>query len=166
YFQSFGAVSIVKINAQWFHVRQRGTFAAIFGVLIRFGLWLGFGVAPWIGKRLGWQGAFLVPAAFVALLFVLVFLFVRDTPAEAGFGALAPGDASGGGRPRVADVLVRIFGSRTLWMIALASMMIGFVRRSIVDAWWPVYFNDVLHLEATDLPYQLASFGIMILGIL
>jgi OPA family glycerol-3-phosphate transporter-like MFS transporter len=37
YFQAFGALSIVKINAQWFHIRERGTFAAIFGVLIRFG---------------------------------------------------------------------------------------------------------------------------------
>jgi len=38
YFQSFGALSIVKVNAQWFHIRERGTFAGIFGVLIRFGL--------------------------------------------------------------------------------------------------------------------------------
>ena len=26
YFQSFGAVSIVKVNSAWFHVRERGTF--------------------------------------------------------------------------------------------------------------------------------------------
>src|SRR5262245_17703554 len=26
YFQSFGALSIVKVNAQWFHLRERGTF--------------------------------------------------------------------------------------------------------------------------------------------
>src|SRR5262249_11524827 len=26
YFQSFGAVSIVKVNASWFHLRERGTF--------------------------------------------------------------------------------------------------------------------------------------------
>ena len=28
YFQSFGALSIVKINAAWFHVRERGTSPA------------------------------------------------------------------------------------------------------------------------------------------
>ncbi len=42
YFQSYGALSIVKVNAQWFHVRERGTFAGIFGVLIRMGLLLAF----------------------------------------------------------------------------------------------------------------------------
>ena len=34
YFQSFGAVSIVKVNAAWFHLRERGTFGGIFGILI------------------------------------------------------------------------------------------------------------------------------------
>ena len=27
YFQSYGAVSIVKVNATWFHVRERGGFS-------------------------------------------------------------------------------------------------------------------------------------------
>ena len=48
YFQSFGALSIVKVNAQWFHVRERGTFAGVFGVLIRLGLILAFSGVPFI----------------------------------------------------------------------------------------------------------------------
>ncbi len=31
YFQSYGAVSIIKVKAYWFHVRERGVFGAIFG---------------------------------------------------------------------------------------------------------------------------------------
>ncbi|MEC7946919.1 MAG: MFS transporter, partial [Myxococcota bacterium] len=31
YFQSFGAVAIVKVNAPWFHIKERGVFGAIFG---------------------------------------------------------------------------------------------------------------------------------------
>ena len=46
YFQSFGAVSIVKVNAHWFHVLERGTFSGIFGVLIRLGLILAFQGSP------------------------------------------------------------------------------------------------------------------------
>ena len=48
FFQSFGALSIVKVNAQWFHVRERGTFSGIFGVLIRMGLLLAFQGVPLI----------------------------------------------------------------------------------------------------------------------
>lgn len=57
------------------------------------------------------------------------------------------------------------------WMIALASMMIGMVRRSILDAsWFPKYFTEAQGVaetdRATDPAYQFASWGIAILGIL
>ena len=48
YFQSYGAVSIIKVKAYWFHVRERGTFAGVFGVLIRLGLILAFSGVPFI----------------------------------------------------------------------------------------------------------------------
>ncbi|MCK6552278.1 MFS transporter [Myxococcota bacterium] len=39
YFQSFGAVAIVTVKAPWFHVRERGTFSTIFGVMISLGIY-------------------------------------------------------------------------------------------------------------------------------
>src|ERR1017187_6990805 len=42
YFQSYGAVSIIKVKAYWFHVRERGVFGAIFGTLISFGIYFAF----------------------------------------------------------------------------------------------------------------------------
>src|SRR5262245_60007500 len=42
YFQSYGAVSIIKVKAYWFHVRERGVFWAIFGTLISFGVYFAF----------------------------------------------------------------------------------------------------------------------------
>src|SRR6478736_6229486 len=42
YFQSYGAVSIIKVMAYWFHVRERGVFGAIFGTLISLGVYLAF----------------------------------------------------------------------------------------------------------------------------
>ncbi|HTS00220.1 MAG TPA: MFS transporter, partial [Bacteroidota bacterium] len=67
YFQSFGALSIVKVNAQWFHVRERGTFAGVFGVLIRLGVLLAFQGVPLILLVLPWQYAFWIPGACVAV---------------------------------------------------------------------------------------------------
>lgn len=166
YFQSFGALSIVKINAQWFHLKERGTFAGIFGVLIRLGIILGFSGAPWIATILPWQYAFVIPAGFVALLFFANLFFVAETPSDAGFDEVDTGDASQGTeRPSVLAVAARIFGSPTLWMVAIASMMIGFVRKSVVDAWWPVYFHDVLGATKTSATYQIAAWGIAIVGI-
>src|SRR5215471_10621480 len=42
YFQSYGAVSIIKVKAYWFHVRERGVFGAIFGTLISIGTYFAF----------------------------------------------------------------------------------------------------------------------------
>ena len=42
YFQSFGAVSIVKVNSAWFHVTERGVFGGIFGILISLGIYFAF----------------------------------------------------------------------------------------------------------------------------
>ncbi|NOZ00338.1 MAG: MFS transporter, partial [Deltaproteobacteria bacterium] len=143
YFQSFGALSIVKVNAQWFHIRERGTFAAIFGVLIRMGLIFAFSGTPLILKYFPWYWAFWGPSIFVALLFVLNFLFVKNTPDDAGFDPMDTGDKTADERTQVASlgfVLRKVFASRTMWTIAVASMMIGFVRRSVVDDWFPLYF--------------------------
>jgi OPA family glycerol-3-phosphate transporter-like MFS transporter len=41
-FQSSGAVSTVKVNGAWFHVRERGVFGGVFGVMIAIGLYLAF----------------------------------------------------------------------------------------------------------------------------
>jgi len=167
FFQAFGALSIVKINAQWFHIRERGTFAAIFGVLIRFGLILSFSITPIIAAKLSWQWAFWIPALLVALFFFLTLFLVQDTPAKAGYQQMDTGDGyvNPDEKVKLSEVLKKVFASKTMWLIGLGSMMIGFVRRSVVDAWYPVYFKDVFGVTGVDTPYQLASWGIAVLGI-
>jgi OPA family glycerol-3-phosphate transporter-like MFS transporter len=172
YFQSFGALSIVKVNAQWFHVRERGTFSGIFGVLIRFGLILAFSGVPLIAAHIGLAWAFLLPGFLVAALFVANFLWVADSPKEAGFGDPDTGDGSaqeGGAAPGLRFVFKKVFASRAAWLIALSSMMLGMVRRSTVDSWFGKYFSNVYLAPGADkssyAPYQLAAWGIALLGI-
>ena len=172
YFQSFGALSIVKVNAQWFHVRERGTFAGIFGVLIRMGLLLAFQGVPLILLVLPWQYAFWIPGACVLVLFVINYFFMYNSPKDAGLGDFNTGDEVEGDESQPSSltfVIKKVFASRLMWMIALGSMMIGFVRRSVVDAWWPKYFVDFYGANksafATYLPYVIATWGIALAGI-
>lgn len=168
YFQAFGALSIVKINAQWFHIRERGTFGAIFGVLIRFGLILSFSITPLITSFLSWKWAFWIPAMLVTLLFFLTLFLVKDTPSDAGYPYLDTGDGDIDPNEKVSlsEVIKKVFASKVMWMIGIGSMMIGFVRRSVVDAWYPVYFKDVYGVTGTDTPFQIAAWGIAVLGII
>jgi OPA family glycerol-3-phosphate transporter-like MFS transporter len=170
YFQSFGALSIVKVNAQWFHVRERGTFAGVFGVLIRFGLILAFSGVPLILTVLPLRFAFWLPGALVGIMFVVNFFWMRNSPKDAGFGEMdtGEGDDSDGKPASLGFVLRKVFATRATWMIAICSMMIGIVRRSAVDAWYPKYFSDTFAggaPTATYLPYQATAWGIALLGI-
>ncbi|MBM4342690.1 MAG: MFS transporter [Deltaproteobacteria bacterium] len=160
YFQSFGALSIVKVNAHWFHVRERGTFAGIFGILIRFGLVLGTSVAPaMIGVFGGWQYAFWVPSALLVVLFVTNYLYMHNSPSDAGFEELDTGDATddGPGGVSVGDILKKVFVNPVTLTIALASMMIGLVRRSVLDgAWMPKYFGELFNVDRSTGTWHLA----------
>lgn len=151
YFQSFGAVSIVKVNASWFHLRERGTFGGIFGILISLGLYFAFdwgtriaaAGCPGCGKAagpsssdlLGLAWLFLVPAAILALFLALSFVFVRDTPADAGLQDFDVADASSGqtgARESSIAVIVRMLKNPIILTIAIIELCSGFLRQGIL----------------------------------
>jgi sugar phosphate permease len=168
YFQSFGALSIVKINAAWFKVTERGSFAGIFGIMIQSGRTLAFAVGPLIVGALPWQWVFWVPAALLLVLIGLNWKLVQNSPAEAGLGELVTGDEVAGEETGgLAFVLKKVFANPQMWVIALASMMIGFVRNG-TDDWFPKFFANVHHAKAVtrDLKMVAINVGALIASVL
>ena len=125
YFQSYGAVSIIKVKAYWFHVRERGMFGAIFGALISIGVYFAFDWGQKIieltkaGSTGGWfhdllqkifatdvtvggklvdatWSVFFIPAAIMIVWVFIDLWLVKDTPEEANFPAFDTADASSG----------------------------------------------------------------------
>jgi OPA family glycerol-3-phosphate transporter-like MFS transporter len=156
YFQSFGAVSIVKVNASWFHLRERGTFGGIFGILISLGLYFAFdwgtriaeaacpacsahprGLAGAVSAvdRQGLAWLFLVPAAILVVFWALSFLWVRDTPSQAGLSDFDVADASSGQsetREPAVQVIARMLKNPVILTIALIELCSGFLRQGIL----------------------------------
>nr|BFD60465.1 hypothetical protein CKG001_25720 [Bdellovibrio sp. CKG001]BFD63880.1 hypothetical protein BdHM001_25610 [Bdellovibrio sp. HM001] len=121
FFQSYGAVSIIKVKAYWFHVRERGVFGAIFGTLISFGVYFAFDWGQAIvdasklhieGEKTAFQkfiqhifaidtGAtdatwlvFTIPA-FILIVWALIdMVLLKDSPKEANFDDFDTADAS------------------------------------------------------------------------
>jgi OPA family glycerol-3-phosphate transporter-like MFS transporter len=136
YFQSFGAVSIVKVNAHWFHVRERGTFGGIFGILISLGLFFAYDGGKLITEHMPFEWLFFLPAAILVLFFVLSWLFVRDTPSDAGHPDFDLGDASRPDDGRVespVQVIWRIVSHPIILTIALVELCSGFLRQAILQ---------------------------------
>jgi MFS transporter, OPA family, glycerol-3-phosphate transporter len=171
YFQSFGALSIVKINAAWFHVRERGVFAGIFGIMIQGGRWMAFAISPFILARLPWQYCFWIPAGILAVMFFANRAWVEDSPEKAGYDFHTADETKEeeAQKTTLAYVLRKVFASRVTWLIAVSSMCIGMVRNG-VDDWWAGYMTTQFKLDAEHLraylPYQIASAGMPIAAIL
>jgi OPA family glycerol-3-phosphate transporter-like MFS transporter len=147
YFQSFGAVAIVKVNASWFHLRERGTFAGIFGILISLGLYLAFDWAPKIASIAGsadWL--FFAPAALLSVFLVISYAWVHDTPSDAGLPDFDVADASSGDtstKPdRAVAIIKRMLTHKVILTIAFISLCSGFVRQGILK-WYMSYASGV-----------------------
>jgi OPA family glycerol-3-phosphate transporter-like MFS transporter len=136
YFQSFGAVSIVKVNSAWFHLKERGTFGGIFGILISLGLYFAYDWCKLILEKTSAPWVFFVPAIILGVFAVLDFIFVRDTPGEAGHEDFDLGDASSGQtgpRTPVLEVVKMMLKSPAILTIAAIEFFSGYLRNSILQ---------------------------------
>jgi OPA family glycerol-3-phosphate transporter-like MFS transporter len=149
YFQSFGAVSIVKVNAPWFHVRERGVFGAIFGILISLGVYFAFdwsafildGFATELDSHAGLPWVFFIPTIILAAFWIADFFIVADTPGEAGLEDFHTGDATAGDdSPRlpVIEVFKMMLRNPIIMTIALVEFCSGFLRQAIMQ-WYGTF---------------------------
>ena len=148
YFQSFGAVSIVKVNAPWFHVRERGLLGGVFGILISLGLYFAYDWSRLIAKALpsaDFYAVFAVPALVLVAFLIIDAFVIRDSPVAAGFAEFDTGDASSGETgPRlpVLDVLKKMLSNRVILIIIAVEFCSGFLRNAVMK-WYLIYAKGI-----------------------
>lgn len=172
YFQSYGAVSIIKVKANWFHVRERGMFGAIFGALISFGVYFAFdwgeaivnmtragapmgssavqeflrwAFVPGTGSINATWAVFYMPALILLAWAVLDIVLIKDTPEDAGFPYLETYDASSGRMHEqysTLDLLKRVFLNPLMLMFALVELTACVLRNGIMQ-WYTVFGHQV-----------------------
>jgi OPA family glycerol-3-phosphate transporter-like MFS transporter len=189
YFQSYGAVSIIKVKAYWFHVRERGVFGAIFGTLISFGVYFAFdwgaaiaklarvtdpNASPSWGRSLvqhlfassvkpvdATWAVFFIPAAIMIFWAVLDLLLIKDTPEEAGFPHLETHDASTG-QMHVQSTMLDLLKrvfTSRLMLLLAAVELTAGVMRNGVMQWYPIFAKEVAQPGAT---YFAAHWGLLL----
>ena len=165
YFQSFGSMSIIKIKAYWFHVRERGVFGAIFGTLISIGTYFAFdwGNAIIVLTKANASGllhtifapaspsldatwaVFYIPAAILVVWVFLDLWLIKDSPEEADFPHFDTHDASSGQMHvefSTLDLLKRVFTSRLMLLIACVELTGGVFRYSMTQ-WYLIFAAEV-----------------------
>jgi MFS transporter, OPA family, glycerol-3-phosphate transporter len=166
YFQSYSALALIKVNAGWFHISERGVFSAIFGSMIQSGRFLILSIGGVLVATLPWQWVFFVPAGIVFVMFIMTYLFVRNGPEECGFPELETHDASSGhkGTATLTYVLKKVFTSRVALTVAAAEFCTGFVRHGF-EQWFPRYMKEHLMFPMDSAIFQKNAGAVVIAGI-
>ncbi|MBS1960881.1 MAG: MFS transporter [Bdellovibrionales bacterium] len=166
YFQSYSALSLIKVNASWFHIRERGVFSAIFGSMIQGGRALIFFIGPIIVATAPWQWVFFVPTVLVAIMAFLTYKCVEDSPEKVGFEEYDVQDASSGdtGKVDLKYVVKKVAANPVALTIAAAEFCTGFVRHGF-EQWFPRYMQEAQHLPLTSPIFAKGAGAVVLAGI-
>jgi OPA family glycerol-3-phosphate transporter-like MFS transporter len=168
YFQSFGALSVVKVNSSWFHVSERGVFGGIFGSMISLGYMFAMTFGAWILAYLPWYYVFLIPSVAMLIMAVVDFYLVFDRPSQAGHRDFDVGDNTSQESDKPVDlayIAKRVFTNPVILTIAAAEFCTGFVRQGLL-LYFTEFLREVHHVDLKSWTYTIASTGITVGGIM
>jgi len=171
YFQSFGAVAIVKVNSSWFHVRERGVFGGIFGILISMGIYFAFDwgnaivqatqakvttdlnfIQSGLRALIGVSGTgvdqtwwvFFIPSILLFTFFIIEIFLLKDHPSQAGFEDFDTADASSGEEDeefKLGVLLKKILTNKIIVTIAIIEFCTGVLRQGIMH-WYLIFTKE------------------------
>jgi len=167
YLQAFGAPSIVKVNANWFAVAERGTFTGIFGLMIQFGRWAITFLGGFLIMSLPWEYTFYIPALVTLLITILGYFTVKDNPEDVGFPPVEKtSETSNDTEPAgFAYTLKLVLSSKVLWIISGAYFCTGVVRHGL-DQWFIKYLAEVHNIATNSPAFMVTAFLIPISAVL
>lgn len=166
FFQSYSALSLIKVNAGWFHIRERGVFSAIFGSMIQMGRALVYIAGPLLVVSLPWQWMFFVPSMIVAVMAALTYRNVQDCPEDCGLPAIDVQDASSGDSEAVSlkYVLRKVFTNPVTLTIAAAEFCTGLVRHGF-EQWFPRYMTEAQKLPLDSPIFKSGAMMVVLAGV-
>lgn len=166
--QGMGWPPCGRVMVHWFSARERGLKMSIWNVAHNIG---GAVMAPLATSGIlmfgAWQGAFYLPAAVAAVIAVIAYLLVRDTPQSCGLPPIevyrhdtAHYSEKNEQELSTCKILFEnVLNNRMLWVIAVANAFIYFVRYGVLD-WAPMYLEQVKGMSLSHSSWSYFTFEI------
>ncbi|MCP4611466.1 MAG: MFS transporter [Planctomycetes bacterium] len=152
FFQAMGWTPMVRIMAHWFSSENRGKVMGFMGTCYQFGAafswFLAFFIVTYYAQKMGgdWRVAFLVPAGLFAIVGVIFFVFIRNTPEDVGLPTIEADDHSedkltGNGQRTIAQNVLRTLKNPYIWVIAWTFFLLDMNRYGFVN-WLPQFLAE------------------------
>lgn len=148
-------ISIMKLNAVWFHDRHFGTVGGLTILLGNLGSVLAAAPLVWALDFISWRSIFAALGVFSIVLGLLTWLLVRNHPGEAGFPSMRELDGELPHAPHDGhwyDGLVSVVRNRDTWPGFWPNFGIGGTLFTFAGLWAVPFLHDVY-----DMPRTLAA---------
>lgn len=151
--QSAGWSLVVQTIANWTTSKRRGTVVGLISTCYTVGNVASWLLAGQLCESFGWRTAFWVPSMVLFPFAVVFYLFLRNSPEEAGLPAVrddiheaAPSNANGPATPSADELPLReilrlTFSNRILWILGIGFFCMNAVRYSFMN-WSVQYMAD------------------------
>ena len=139
--QSMGAAPCVVALSRWFSDKDRGSVYGFWSSSHNIGEAITFIATAAIVSAAGWQWGFRGAALLGLLGFMIVALFMRDTPQSCGLPPVSD-DAAGNtaDREEISRMQKAVLRNPAIWMLALGSAFM-YISRYAVNS-WGVFFLE------------------------
>ncbi|MDR3774434.1 MAG: MFS transporter [Terracidiphilus sp.] len=166
-FQSAGWAGLVKVASRWFSYSSYGTAMGILCLSYLFGdAACRYIMSLLLDAGMGWRGIFVVGAAALGILFLVNWLFLRETPEERGLPApeanpinvyAAEEENAGEKQLSLMAILRPLLGSFPFWLVCLLSLGTTLLRETF-NFWTPTYFVQFVGLTGSQAASRSALF--------
>ena len=153
YAQSAGWALLIQTLANWTTSERRGTVIGLISTCYTVGNVISWLLAGFLCDAIGWRAAFWVPSLILVPVTLVFYLFLRNSPEEAGLPPVrddgldaAPAGAGTPVRPAAAAlstaaILRLTFSNRVLWILGIGFFCMNAVRYSFMN-WSVQYMAD------------------------
>ena len=162
-FQGMGYPPCARLLTHWFSPKELATKMSLWNMSHSLGGGLIVVLCGYLVERYdSWRVCFLVPAAIAAVVSVLLWTFLRDTPESVGLPEVPGSHVPGGDGAAESPAEFRrflydhVFSNKYIWLVSAANFFVYTIRFAVFD-WGPT----VLH-QAKGV--QLHNAGLMVAG--
>ncbi|MGD8877088.1 MAG: MFS transporter, partial [Syntrophobacterales bacterium] len=158
-------VPTMKILAEWFRVREFATMTAILMVMGGLGVLTAATPLALLSNWIGWRLSFVAVGVFTMVMAILVWLFVRDRPADLGWPS--PAEPVGANPPPIGlmEGMRRVLTYPRFWPVAVWFFFEMAIFFSFGGLWGGPYLMQVYGLTKAKAGHILSMLAIgMIVG--
>lgn len=157
-FQATGWPNNVKTMGHWFGRRLRGRVMGAWSTNYQVGGLVATACAAYLLVHHGWRSAFFVPAAWTALVGVVVLLVLVEKPADRGLPATDDEDVDRNGTSRSArSPFGEIIRIPAVWILGAAYFGLKLIRYSLLF-WLPFFLTRRLGYDEGTAGYLSTAF--------